>query len=71
VVPRGGIELSSMILNSRHFWNGDFPVYPRMYPAFSSHADPLLHPQTGSAGPFAKAVMTALALGIPYGSDGA
>jgi hypothetical protein len=31
VVPRGGIELSYMPLNERHFWNGGFPVYPSMY----------------------------------------
>jgi hypothetical protein len=32
VVPRGGIELSSIELKLRHFSNDDFPVYPLMYP---------------------------------------
>ena len=38
VVPRGGIELSYILLNWRHFLNSGSPVYPSMYPAFNSHA---------------------------------
>ena len=36
MVPRGGIELSSIVLRLRDFSNDDFPVYPLMYPAFGA-----------------------------------
>jgi hypothetical protein len=37
MVPRGGIELSCMPLNERHFRNAGCPVYPSMYPGSKSH----------------------------------
>jgi hypothetical protein len=40
LVPRGGIELSSIELKSRYFSNEGFPVYPSMYPALSVAGGP-------------------------------
>jgi cytosine/adenosine deaminase-related metal-dependent hydrolase len=51
MVPRGGIELSSMLLNYRRFWNDVFLVYPLMYPALNSHAHSPLCP-TGNGPSF-------------------
>jgi hypothetical protein len=62
MVPRGGIELSSILLNWRHFWNGGFSVYPSMYPPFNSHAYSPLRLHTGSAGPFIQGWMTRYSL---------
>jgi hypothetical protein len=38
MVPRGGIELSSILLNQLRFLDSPFPVYPSMYPALKSYA---------------------------------
>jgi hypothetical protein len=59
--------LSTMLLNSNHFSNGYFPVYPSMYPALNrltAMRNPLCAPNVSSEGSFAPGRMTGLAFGI-------